>query len=50
MQLLLALLEVVFFIIDLVKIITIEILPGKLGGNFVMLLLVAEKVHFLRPN
>jgi hypothetical protein len=42
--------ERIFFIIDLVKLITIEILPRKPGGNFVMLLLVAEKVHFLSPS
>jgi len=47
---LLALFEAFFFIIDLVTLITIEILSGKPGGNFVMLLLVAGKVHFLTPS
>jgi hypothetical protein len=45
MQLLFALFEGFFFIIDLVKIIAIEILPGKPEGNFVMLFDVRGTVH-----
>jgi hypothetical protein len=37
-------------LIDLDENITIEILPRKPGGNNVMLLLVAENVHFLSPS
>jgi hypothetical protein len=39
-----------FFVLDLVNLITIDLCPGKPRGNFIMLLLVAEKVHFFSPS